>query len=153
MIPKNRDYKEAFTNMSDNLDIFVKEIINQNPKLMATDKWTVKEVLCHIVFWHLNYGVNYQALYLKEVPPLLDGPRYKLNEDGVKLLRNYSVANLIDRLYTAQASLYLSIVINKIPQMTYKKSTNRIYSTEKFLHLIERHLNTHTIQVRRAKEK
>lgn len=150
MNSNDHSYEEAFAKMSDNLDIFVKEVNNKKYDLMATDKWTVKEVLCHIVFWHTNYAANYKALVLNETPPLLEGPGYTLNEEGVKSLRKFSVPNLIEKLYSAQASLYDSIVIHKIPQMTYKKSTNRIYATLDFLDLVERHLNTHTQQVKRA---
>jgi hypothetical protein len=152
MSTKENNYSEGFSRMSDSLDCFVKEVKNKKYSLMATDKWTVKEVLCHIVFWHSNYAANYKALVLKKEPPLLDGPGYKLNEDGVKCLSRYSVASLIKKLYSDQASLYQSIVIHKIPKMTYKKSTNRVYTTHEFLHLIERHFLTHAKQVKRARE-
>lgn len=145
------DYKYSFAKMSESLDMFVKEVKNKKHNLMATDKWTVKDILCHILFWHTNYAANYHALTLKKEPPLLEGPGYKLNEDGVKSLRKYSVNTLIKKLYSTQKSLYQSIVIKKVPKMTYKKSTMRVYSTNSFLNLVAGHLNTHTLQVKRAR--
>lgn len=139
-----------FSDLSKNLDLFIAEVIKKNSDLMATDEWTVKEVLCHLVFWHENYAANYQALANGTKPPILDGPGYKLNPDGVASLKKYSVDRLSKRLRAAQNSLYTSIVEKKVPQMTYKKD-GRVYKTEEFLRLIARHVHTHTVQVRRAK--
>ena len=144
------DYEDAFSKMTKNLDIFVETVRSKNSKLMATDKWSVKDVLSHITFWHINYAANYKALSLHQDPPLLDGPGYKLNDEGVRHFKHYSRVKLISLLYEAQDSLYQNIVIDKIPQLTYKKN-GRVYDTQTFLHLIERHLRTHTIQVRRGK--
>lgn len=146
------DYTEAFTKMSESLNFFVKAVESKPFSFMATDKWTVKDVLCHIVFWHTNYAENYQALVKKEKPPLLEGPGYKLNEDGVNSLRKYSVSSLIKKLHSAQESLYQSIVIKKIHRMTYKKSTMRVFETEEFLNLVARHLHTHAKHVLHAKQ-
>ena len=145
------NYQESFNKMAKNLDIFVETVRSKNSKLMATDKWTVKDVLCHIVFWHSNYAANYKALSLHQIPQLLDGPGYRLNDEGVKYFRRYSISKLITILYQAQKSLYQSIVIKKVPKLTYKKD-GQVYETQEFLHLIERHLHTHTIQVKRSKQ-
>jgi hypothetical protein len=117
---------------------------------MATDQWTVKDILCHIVYWHENYTSNYQALAKKLPPPLLDGPGYKLNQEGVTSLRKFSETELIARLHKANNILRYCIIEKQVPKMTYKKD-GHIYNTEDFLHMVARHLMTHTIQVRRAK--
>jgi hypothetical protein len=143
-------YSQLFEQLSNNLNIFIQAVYGKKSGLLATDKWTVKDVLCHIVFWHENYAANYHALALNRPPPLLDGPGYKLNPEGVASFRNFSTPELINRLHQAQSSLYQSIVVNKVPQMTYKKG-GRIYKTEDFLKVIARHLLTHTKQVNRAK--
>lgn len=59
---KNENYKKLFQTLSDNLDLFVQEVDKKKLSLRATDKWNVKEVLCHLVFWHENYAANYKAL-------------------------------------------------------------------------------------------
>jgi hypothetical protein len=145
-------HHEAFTKMSVSMDIFVNEVKKTNKNFMATEIWTVKEILCHIVFWHINYAQNYEALFLKKTPPLLEGPGYKLNIEGVKNLKRYSIDILIKKLNDAQDSLYKNIVIKEVPRMTYKKSTNRVYTTIDFLRVVERHLLTHTEHVQKAKK-
>lgn len=144
------NYLEPFNKMSNNLDLFVDEVKRKDSRLMATDKWTVKEILCHIVFWHMNYAENYQALSLGKHPALLNGPLYKINLIGVYELKENSINNLINLLFKANEILYQSIVVKKVPKMTYKEN-GKVLATDKFLHLIERHLYTHTQQVRKAK--
>ena len=116
---------------------------------MATDEWTVKDVLCHIVFWHENYAVNYKALANHGEPPLPEGMS-TINTAGVLSLRQYSIKDLIKRLQRANDSLYESIVEKKIPRMTYSRG-GRIYKTEDFLIMISKHIKTHAKQIRRVK--
>lgn len=148
----NKNYTLLFAELSRNIDLFIKEVDRKRSSLMATDEWSVKDVLCHIVFWHENYADNYRALAENENPPLLVGPGYKLNKDGVAGLRKYSRSELVKRLLKANRSLYKSIVMKGVPKMTYKRD-GHIYKTEEFLLLIARHIATHTKQVKRAKEK
>lgn len=145
----NNSYNKQFATLSNNLDLFVHEVKKKKLTLMATDKWTVKEVLCHLVFWHENYAANYKALSEKKEPPLLDGPLYKFNIEGVKSLEKEPVEKLIERLKNANKSLEESIIEKKVPQMTYKKN-GRVFKTEDFLKLVARHFLTHQKQVKRA---
>ncbi len=147
---ENGDYTKLFTVLSNNIDILIQEVKKKRSNLMATDAWTVKDVLCHIVFWHENYAANYNALAEKYDPPLLDGPGYKLNKEGVSSLRKFSIDNLIKRLHNAQNTLYRCIVEKKVSQMTYKKD-GRVYKTADFLDAIARHIVTHTKHIKRAK--
>lgn len=148
---QSNNYNFLFAELSKNLQIFIQEVQKKKLSLMATDKWTVKEVLCHIVFWHENYAANYKALAENKVPPLLDGPGYKLNPEGVASLKKYSVIELIKKLNKAQNTLHFAIVEKKVPKMTYKQD-GHIYKTENFLKMIARHVVTHTKQVKRAKQ-
>lgn len=116
---------------------------------MVTDEWTVKDVLCHIVFWHENYAANYEALSRHEDPPLPEGMS-TINERGVSLLKRYARKVLIGRLQKADISLRKSIVEKQVPRMTYSKG-GRTYETDHFLEMIARHIETHTKQVKRAK--
>jgi hypothetical protein len=143
-------YQELFAILSGNIDVFIQEVKNKQLNLMATDEWTVKDVLCHIVFWHENYAANYRALAANEAPPLFDAPGYRLNKEGVAALHKFSRDTLIKRLLKAQKSLYNCIVEKKVPQMTYKKN-GHVYKTEDFLRVIARHILTHTQQVKRAR--
>lgn len=145
----NDNYKELFAILSNNIETFVTEVKSKKSGLMATDEWTVKDELCHIVFWHENYAANYKALSEHRDPPLPEGLS-TINMTGVMSLRKYPIKELIARLYRANRSLHKSIVEKKVPQMTYSKG-GRTYKTDHFLDMIARHVNTHTKQVKRAK--
>jgi hypothetical protein len=145
----NTNYDELFSTFTSSIEAFIHEVKNKKSTLMATDEWTVKDELCHIVFWHENYAANYEALVKHEVPPLPEGMS-TINMAGVLSLRKYSINKLIERLRNANQSLYNSIVINKVPQMTYSKG-GRTYETADFLEMITRHINTHAKQVQKAK--
>lgn len=142
--------KTLLAQLSNNLEIFILEVQNKNLNLMATDKWTVKEVLCHITSWHEYYAANYKALASGIKPPLYDGSLAARNLDSVKELAHFQTSDLINRLRLANNILGESIIVGKVEKMTYKKS-GREYTTPDFLDLVSRHIATHTKQVRKAK--
>lgn len=144
-----RRYKELFTILSVAIEVFIDEVKNKKFSLMATDEWSVKDELRHIVFWHENYAANYKALSEHKNPPLPDGMS-TINMAGVLLLKKYSIKTLINKLQIANKSLYNSIVVKEVPQMTYSKG-GRTYKTADFLEMITRHITTHTKQVKSAK--
>ena len=144
-----KNYKKLFAMMTENLELFIETVKSKKSTLMATDEWTIKDNLCHVVFWHENYAQNYKALAEHREPPLPEGMS-TINMRGVKSLRKYSIKKLLERLQKAHKSLYVSIVEKKIPQMTYSKG-GRTYETEDFLEIIARHINTHIKYARRAK--
>lgn len=145
----NSDYKELFDIFSNSVEAFIREVKNKKSTLMATDEWTVKDELSHITFWHENYAVNYKALAEYKDPPLPEGMS-TINMAGVLSLRKCSIKELVSRLRKANRSLYTSIVVKKVPRMTYSKGGST-YETPDFLEMISRHINTHTKQVKRAK--
>lgn len=142
-------YQALFSIFSNSVEAFIAQVDKKTLSLMATKEWTVKDVLCHIVFWHENYAANYQALAAGLTPPLPEGMS-TINKRGVLSLKKYSRKELITRLRSANMSLAKSIVEKLVPQMTYSKG-GRVYKTEDFLTVISRHITTHTKQVRRAK--
>lgn len=145
----DRSYKKLFTALTEKLELFIKEVKSKKSTLMATPEWTVKDELCHIVFWHENYAVNYKALAEGKEPPLPEGMS-TINIAGVLSLRRYSIKELFDKLQKANKSLYESIVVKKVPQMTYSKG-GRVYKTKEFLEIIPCHIETHIKQVKKAK--
>lgn len=143
-------YAPSFALLVKRLGEFLVEFEKKDPSLMATDEWTVKDILCHLVFWHENYAANYNALANSEEPPLFDKPTYLLNTQGVKSLRKLPVSLLVERLHKANNILKTCIVDNNVPRMTYKKR-GRVYDTADFIEMVAGHFKTHTIHVRRAK--
>ncbi|NTV30435.1 ClbS/DfsB family four-helix bundle protein [candidate division WWE3 bacterium] len=148
----HQSYENLFAQLTDTIDQFVDIVRNKQLNLMATDEWTVKDILCHIVFWHESYAANYHATAQQEPPCIPQEPAYKLNHPGVSKLRNVSMEKLIQRLYIANDSLFTSIVEKKVPRMTYH-SKGRTYETGDFLKMIDGHIKTHMTQIRRAKHK
>lgn len=145
----NKDYRKLFDSLTSAIENFLHEVKRKKSTLMATDEWTVKDELGHIVFWHENYAANYVALANHQDPPLPEDMS-TINLAGVLSLRNFSRKELTQKLRQAHLSLYDSIVIKQVPRMTYSRG-GRIYETADFLTMITRHIQTHTKQVRRAK--
>ncbi len=146
----SQTYAALFDALTQKLELFLEVVKSKKSTLMATDEWTVKDVLCHIVFWHEQYAANYASLAAHTTPVIPKLSANKLNMPGVRSLRTYSIKQLIERLQTAHASLYSSIVEKKVPRMTYHVG-GRTYETDEFLEMICRHFNAHTMQVKRAK--
>jgi len=145
----HNQYSELFTLLSNSVEDFIREVKSKKSTCIATDEWTVKDELCHIVFWHENYAANYKALAEHKDPPLPEGMS-TINMAGVLSLRKYSIEELIKKLRKANKSLYNCIVVKQVPRMTYSKA-GRAYETADFLEMISGHINTHTKQVKRAK--
>lgn len=116
----DKNYKELFSQLTSNIESFIQEVKAKKSTLKATDEWSVKDELCHIVFWHENYAANYEALANGEIPKLPENMS-TINMRGVKSLRRYSIRDLVSRLRGAHESLYASIVEKRIPRMTYSK--------------------------------
>lgn len=129
-------YQELFAALSINIDTFIEEVKRKKLGLMATSEWTVKDELCHIVFWHENYAANFKALARHEDPPLPE-EMSTINQRGVVSLRKFSQKELISRLHKANRSLKESIVDKQVPEMTYSKG-GRTYKTDYFLEMIPR---------------
>lgn len=145
----DNSYNKLFASLSESIESFIQEVKNKGSSLQATDEWSVKDELCHIVFWHENYAANYKAQVEHKDPPLPEGMS-TINMAGVLLLQKHSTDELIKRLLKANKSLYESIIVNKIPQMTYSRG-GRIYKTADFLEMVTRHIIAHTKQVKQAK--
>ncbi|MCL4200444.1 hypothetical protein KJZ67_03845 [Patescibacteria group bacterium] len=145
----NNTYNELFSSLSAVIENFIQEVKNKKSDSMTGDEWSVKDQLCHIVFWHENYAANYEALAAHRVPPIPEGMS-TINMAGVLSLRKTPVRTLIMRLRKANKSLYVSTVVDNVPRMTYSKG-GRVYETADFLAMITRHIANHTQQVKRAK--
>lgn len=147
---KNTDYSELFLNLTYSLEGFLAELNKHALQEMATDKWSVRDLLCHIVFWHRYYAQNYAALALGEKPRVFTSKGGSTrNQEGVDSLKNTSKEELIKLLHGAHKSLQHSIVVKKVPAMNY--TDRRSYNTEDFLVEIARHIDRHAEQIRRAK--
>lgn len=141
-------YTKEFELFSKNLSVFIDTVKSKRLTLQATDEWTVKDVLCHIVFWHEIYAANYSA-QVNNLPFDLPDNMSTINRRGVASLQRFTRRQLLERLQRAHESLKLSILEHQIPSMIYSKG-GRIYKTDEFLIMIGQHFVTHTKHVRRA---
>jgi len=140
-----------FISLTDTIKTFILEVKKHKLQDMATEDWSVKDVLCHIAYWHNYYAQNYSSLASGTKPFVFKSKGGSTrNQDGVDKLKNKTRKNLISIINKAQSSLYKSIVINKVPKMTYIEGSE--YKTEDFLVMIDKHIQRHTVQVRRAKK-
>ena len=145
------NYKELFNTLDQTVHLFIKEVGKQKLNNMATDEWTVKDVLRHIVFWHEYYAQQYASLASGKKPFIFTSKGGSTrNQKGVDALKSKSKEELAKRLYKAQKSLGRSIVVKKVPGMDY--TDKRYYETDEFLVTIIRHIKNHTIQVNKSKD-
>lgn len=144
-------YTSLFLSLTEAVGEFLQEIEKQRLQNMATEKWSVKDVLCHIAFWHNYYAQNYSSLASGTKPYIFKSKGGSTrNQEGVDSLNHKSQKDLIKLINKAQASLYESIVVKEVPKMSY--TDRRKYKTDEFLGEITRHIQRHTMQVRRAKK-
>lgn len=143
-------HSRLFRSLTESVAIFIEEVNKHNLKDMATQEWSVKDVLCHISYWHVYYAQNYSSLANGNQPFVFKSKGgSKRNQEGVSLFKNKSKKDLIALINSSQTSLYESIVIKKIPKMTY--IAPREYKTDDFLIIITRHIQNHTMQIKRSK--
>lgn len=144
-------YSKLFSRLEIVLQDFINEVNKSKLTKAATDEWSVKDVLCHITFWHGYYAEQYAALATNKKPFIFTSRGGSArNQEGVDSLKGLSKKDLIKKLLIAQKSLHKSIVVSKVHQMNYTDRTT--YKTEVFLDVIIGHIIRHTVQVRRAKD-
>lgn len=150
MTGSSAKYSELFLCLTETIKEFLREVEKQRLQNMATEKWTVKDVLCHIAFWHNYYAQNYASLAAGIEPFIFTSKGGSTrNQRGVDSLKHKSQKYLINLINKAQASLHENIVIKKVPKMSY--TDRKDYKTDEFLKDITGHIQRHNIQVRRAK--
>lgn len=145
-----KKYYESFLKLSNAVDHFIQEVNHLKLSNMATDEWTVKDVLCHIVFWHNYYAKQHSALASGKNPVIFKSKGGSTrNQEGVDLLKSLSKENLIEKLNKSHKDLYRSIIVNQVPGMDY--TDKKHYQTEESLEVIAGHINRHALQVKRSK--
>lgn len=144
-------YSQLFLLLTEAVKVFLEEVNKHNLRDMATKEWSVKDQLCHIAFWHNYYAQNYAALAAGAKPFLFVSKGGSTrNQKGVDMLKYKSRRQLITLLNKAHTSLYGSIVVKKVPKMTYIVGSD--YTTESFLEMITGHIQRHAALVKRAKK-
>ncbi len=143
-------YSQQITTLGERLQTFVQEINRQNVLNMATDKWSVKNVLCHIVFWHRYYAQQYAALANGKTPFIFKSSGGSTrNQGGVESMKHSSKSELIKLLFDAQQLLSKSIMEKNVSEMNY--TDRKTYKTGDFLDMTISHIERHTKQIVKSK--
>ncbi|GMO24786.1 MAG: hypothetical protein Pg6A_11810 [Termitinemataceae bacterium] len=111
-------------------------------KIIYTD-WTAKDILAHIVMWHESFANNISALINNDKPKLLKGLLYKINENGVKEYKKYTIEELKEKLKTAQDKINANIENKKIELVPYRKESKRKYTKDEHLEIVYKHIKGH----------
>jgi hypothetical protein len=143
-------YSKKLSNLDLVFETLIQAVNKQNLDNIAASKWTVKDVLCHVVFWHRYYAQQYSDLAHSKKPFIFPSRGGSIrNQSGVDSLKHESKNQLIKMLLEAQKVLSLSILENNILKMHY--TDRRVYETGEFLEIITRHIKRHTEQIVKAK--
>lgn len=145
-------YTRLFDTLDDALTQFIQKVDTQTLSAKTTGTWTVKDTLCHIVFWHEYYAKQYAALATGKTPVIFKSRGGATrNQDGVNTLNHLSKTKLLIMLQRAQKNLRKSILVHGVSYMDY--TDHKRYTTEEFLDVIARHIMRHAEQVQKATKK
>ncbi len=135
--------KEALKTLSQRVNefcLFYKNDKNYNNMIYA--KWSAKDVLGHITFWHESFARNLKDLSDGVKPNPLKGKLSEVNHMSVESTRNVSILELIIRLKTAQKIIEKHITNTAVENIPYKKGS-RDYNRLEHLQIVENHINRH----------
>ena len=140
-----------FARLTETLNQFVEEYRLHHPNDKVSEEWSVKDVLCHITYWHQYYAENL-ATEAKGIAFVFRNIRgSQINQTGVESLRSYSDEQIVGRLTAGHKMLKRSVYSGKVTQMTYRKGA-KPYSLSEFLDIIDRHIQRHTAAMKKAKK-
>jgi hypothetical protein len=119
------------------------------PERLVYERWSAKDVLAHLTFWHESFARNVRDLAQGIKPTPLKGRLSDLNQQGVDEMRSLTLAQVSQRLMTAQALIREHILNPKLTSIPYRKGS-RDYSPEEHLELVIGHIQLHLKDVRFA---
>jgi len=105
-------------------------------------EWTARDVLSHVASWHMSFARNLLDAVNNRKPSPFKGTLTEVNEREVKLLSQYSVAELIQKIKLAQEQVEQNIRNQGIVGIAYKKGS-RDYSPIEHLEVVRRHIKSH----------
>ena len=141
----------AFNNLTSALEKFKEVYSSQVSSNMVTNEWSVKDILCHITYWHNYYADNLNA-EAKGEKYLFPKIKYSiLSQKGFELLRPYSSEELFKMIDNSHLKIRDSIFVGKVSEMTYREGS-KPYPIIEFLHIVEGHIRGHTKDIRLRKK-
>lgn len=136
-------YSSQLNELSQSLHKFISEFHHQNSTKSVTAQWSVKDVLCHLTYWHKYYAENLSAQAKGEKHVFSGSTITEINRRGVDSLKSVSTEKLIASLQTSQKQIEKLISDGSVSFMQYRAGI-KPYTIEKFLHVVTTHIQNHT---------
>jgi len=124
----------------------------QNPELAKAGGWSAKDTLGHIAFWHESFARNVSALAEGREPDVLVGAYVDLNQRSVDEARSMSVAQIVERIESAQATIR-KYILTLPPHINipYRKGS-REYTPAEHMQTVQKHIAAHLRKIERKRE-
>ena len=121
----------------------------EKPDLIVYEDWTVKDILGHILFWHESFARNVQDINTGIKPAPLKGSYRDLTQQCLQEMRAISLNEISQRLEAAHRIIMENILDPQLVMIPYKKGS-RDYSPEEHLDIVDKHINEHLNDIRKA---
>jgi uncharacterized damage-inducible protein DinB len=142
---------KSLADLSESIDGFIEEYKHHYSTDSMSELWSVKDVLCHITYWHRYYAENLAAEARGGSHIMPKTKLYLMNQKGVEEMRPYSDKKLFILLTRAHKKLAKAVLSGKVIQMTYWEG-RKPYSLLTFLEIVDRHIGSHTRGIRKKRK-
>jgi len=113
-----------------------------SPDQAVDDRWTARDVIGHLAFWHESFARNVDDLANGRVPTPLRGRVADLNDRGVAEMRVLPVEEVVRRLLAAQSTVRAGILTPRLRLIPYRIGS-RPYAPAEHLEVVRDHVVTH----------
>jgi len=120
-----------------------------DPNAAVYEGWSVKDILGHLTFWHESFARNVDDLAHDRKPTPLKGKLGDLNQQGVDVMRQCTLEEVMSRLETAHRIIQTNILNPKLTLIPYRKGS-RDYTPEEHLKIVADHMQQHLKGIRHA---
>lgn len=143
---------KALSELTDSINNFETEYLKHFPEDKMSDIWSVRDILCHVTYWHRYYAKNLTAEAEGKSYVLPKIQFYTLNQRGVEEMRPYSDNKLFAMLSKANNQIAKTILSGKVNEMTYRMDC-KPYTITRFLEIVNRHIGAHTRGIMKKRKK
>jgi len=112
-------------------------------------EWTAKDVLAHLVSWHMSFAKNLVDVIRKNKPNPFKGSLAEVNEAEVRRLSGFSIDGLINMIKDAQETIMNNIENEEVDAIPYKKGS-RDYKPQEHLEIVEKHILGHIKDLKKS---
>ncbi len=146
-----RGHNEALLELLDSTLSGIYELYQlvDDPGMQIYEAWTARDILVHITFWHESFARNVSDLAAGKKPSPLKGTYRALNQRGNDEMAGLSIAEIIEKLRSAQRIIQENISSKKVKMIPYRVGS-RDYSPEEHLEVVQEHIAAHKSEVDKA---